>query len=378
MGFELYKTRIKCLLRNKENMFWCYMFPIILATCFFFAFGQLHDIDTFETISIAYDGGEAKSDPLREALEEAKTSEGTPMFSVIYCDREKAGQLMDNNEIEGYITGSIDPKLYVKESGINETIIKFFLDSYRQLSLTVQKIVENNPQAVNEGLLDDVKDYKSFVQDLDKNKRNPDGVLIYFYSLMAYTCIYAAAWGLDEGINIQADQSPRGARISISPIHKMKLFMNNMAASYTVHIGSLILLFVYMFYFLKVDFGDSLMYIFLTCLIGSFTGLTMGAVMGVWFKQKREVKDAVLTAIVLGFSFLSGLMVQNMKYIIASKLPGLSYINPVNLVTDALYSLYYYDTFDRFALNILILVVMSVVFTGLSYIGMRRKTYESI
>jgi ABC-2 type transport system permease protein len=77
-------------------------------------------------------------------------------------------------------------------------------------------------------------------------------------------------------------------------------------------------------------------------------------------------------------SFLSGMMMADMKYIIAKNVPILSYINPANLVSDSFYSLYYYDNFDRFNLNITILVIMTVILGVASYLGLRRKTYASI
>lgn len=80
----------------------------------------------------------------------------------------------------------------------------------------------------------------------------------------------------------------------------------------------------------------------------------------------------------MGGSFLSGMMYDKMKYIIATNAPILSYINPVNLVSDSLYSLYYYDTYEHFYLNIAILCSMVLLMGILSYLGLRRKTYASI
>jgi len=377
MIFQLYKARLKCLFRNKEGMFWSYMFPLLLATCFFFAFNNLWTIESFETISIAYDNEGAGIDPLKEALAEAKMSDGTPIFSITYTGKENAGKLLEDDESQAYIVGSSDPVLYVKQNGMNETIIKSFLDSYRQISFSVHTILKENPEAINQGLMKDVMQFDNFIDEI-KDGKKPDAVLIYFYALMAYTCIFAANWGLEEVVNIQADLSNRGARVNVSPIHKMKLFLCNMLAAFTAHSGSLILLFLYMYYVIKVDFGNNLIYTLITCLVGSLTGLALGATVGIWVKKKAEVKEAILTLFVLGGGFLSGMMIADMKYIIAEKAPLLAYINPVNLVSDALYSLYYYDTYERFGQNILILCIITVFLGVLSYIGLRRKSYASI
>jgi len=349
----------------------------MLATCFYFAFSNLVIEEEFATIKIAYDNEDTENDALKEAINQAEMTEGTSMFAVTYCDKEEANKLLNSGEIDAYIVGSNNPELFVMRSGLNETIIKAFLDSYRQMSATVETILKNNPEAMNNGLLEDVMQYESFVYE-EKGKKNPDIVLVYFYSLLAFTCIFASNWGFDEVICIQADQSFRGARINVSPIHKMKLFLCNMTAAFTVHSGSIILLFGYLFFALKVDFGDNLGYIFITCLIGSLTGLTLGAAVCVWLKFKREVKEAILLIVLMGGAFLSGMMMVQMKYIVADKIPLLRYINPVNLITDAFYSLYYYETYDRYLLNISILGGLAILFGILSYIGIRRRDYASI
>jgi ABC-2 type transport system permease protein len=304
-------------------------------------------------------------------------SEDMPMFAVTDCDEAKAKQLLADGDIEAYIVGSENPVLYVSENSLNVTILKTFLDNYKQMAGTVATILKENPNAVNDGLLEDVMQYDEFIEEI-KSDKNPDPLLIYFYSLLAYTCLFAASWGMDEVINIQADLSGRAARLNVSPMSKMKLFMSNLMAAFTAHLGSLTLLFLYMFFIIKVDFGDNLGYILLTCLLGSFAGLALGGTVGVWVKKKAEVKEAILLVIVLGGSFLAGMMIADMKIIIAEKFPLLGYINPVNLVSDAFYSLYYFDTYNRFYLDMVILGIITILLGLASYVGIRRKNYASI
>ncbi len=377
MSFQLYFSRLKCLFHNKEAMFWCYLFPIILASCFFFAFNNLWKIEYFETLPIAYVSGGETDKTFQQVLEAAATSENVKMFDIEYCEEEKAKRLLDEGDIDAYIVGSTDPVLYVKESGLDETIVKSFLDTYRQMSATVSTIIRSNPNALAEGLLNDIMKRDTYINEV-KDDKKPADLLVFFYSLLAFTCIFAGYWGLDEVVNIQANLSDRGARVSVSAIPKMKLFLCNIFAAFTAHMGSLLLLFLYMFYIIKVDFGNNLLYLFIACMIGSFAGLSMGALIGVWVKKKVEVKIAILTTATLGGAFLSGMMMSNIKYIIATKLPLLAYINPVNLLTDSMYSLYYYDTYERYYMNIVILGLITIIFSVLAIIGIRRKSYASI
>ena len=377
MSFQLYIARLKCLIRNKEGMFWSFLFPIGLATCFFFAFNNFMSNESFETIKIAYISEGSEEDSLKIALEQAQMSEDTPMFSITYSDSREASEMLEDGAIEAYIEGAKEPQLYVKERGMNETIVKSFLDSYRRMASTAHIILQDNPNAINEGLMEDLMKNNSYVQE-NNNQKNPNVVLGYFYSLLAFTCLFAANWGLEEVINIQADQSTKGARVNVSPIRKMKLFIINMIAAFTVHCVSITLFFIYLYSALKVDFGDNLAYVFLACLIGSLAGMMLGATIGIVVRKKAATKSTILTVVVLGGGFLSGMMVSDIRYLIATKAPVIAYINPVNLVTDAFYSLYYYDNYDRFYLNITILVFMTILMGAVSYIGLRRRSYASI
>lgn len=377
MGFHLYKSRLKCLFQNKENIFWSYVFTIALASLFYFAFTNMFSSNDLKTIDIAYVNPQNAMDPIKDVLENAKISEELPLFNVRYSDIEEAKKALDKDEIIAYIISGVEPKVYVKKNGIYETIVKSFMDSYNRSAYTIQSILIKNPDALSQGLLDDVMEYKSFTSEV-KSGVEPNAVLIYFYALLAMCCLMAATWGLDEVVNIQGNRSYRGARLNVSPIHKMKLLLINMLAALTAHAGSIVLMLLYMIKVLGISFGNHLPQLILACFIGAIMGLFIGATVGVWVNKSAGVQGAITTAIIMFGSFLSGMMMADMKYIIAKNVPILSYINPANLVSDSFYSLYYYDNFDRFNLNITILVIMTVILGVASYLGLRRKTYASI
>jgi ABC-2 type transport system permease protein len=340
----------------------------------------LFTTNDLKTINIAYVQDvqvEKAMDPLKDVLETAEITEGVPLFNIRYSDMEEAGKALENDDIKAYIVNDGEPKLYVKRNGINETIIKSFIDSYKRASYTIQSILIKQPDAINQGLLDDVMQYKSFTNE-KKSSVEPNVILIYYYALLAFCCLFAANWGLDEVVNIQANRSGRGARVNVSPIHKMKLLLINILAAFTANVGSIILMLLYMTKVLNISFGNHMPQLILACFVGSITGLFIGATVGVWVNKSSGVQGAIVTSIIMVGAFLSGMMFGDMKYIIAKNVPILSYINPMNLLSDSFYSLYYYDTFDRFYLNITILVFMAVIMGAASYLGLRRKTYASI
>ncbi|QHQ62807.1 hypothetical protein Ana3638_20150 [Anaerocolumna sedimenticola] len=72
------------------------------------------------------------------------------------------------------------------------------------------------------------------------------------------------------------------------------------------------------------------------------------------------------------------MIIVNMKYIIATRLPMLQFINPSSLITDSFYCLYYYDGYDRLFRNLYMLGILTVIFGLITYFEVRRREYASI
>ncbi len=94
--------------------------------------------------------------------------------------------------------------------------------------------------------------------------------------------------------------------------------------------------------------------------------------------KKASIKEGILLVFTMVCSFLSGMMSVQIKYFIQDKFPLLSYINPVNLITDGFYSLYYYSTYDRYFLNLGLLTLYGIIFSIFTYLILRRQKYASI
>ncbi|MNC49020.1 ABC-2 family transporter protein [compost metagenome] len=191
-------------------------------------------------------------------------------------------------------------------------------------------------------------------------------------------CFYGSFFGLQEVTDIQADLSARAARVNMSPVHKLKAFVAGLSAALVIQFVEILILLGYLAYALHVDFGPRTGYVLLTAFIGCILGLSFGALISAAVKKSEGLKTAILISITMIGSFLSGMMMLNMKYIISQKVPLLSYLNPVNLLTDAFYSLYYYDTLDRYLLNLGMMGVFAAVFCLGTYAIIRRRKYASL
>ncbi|WP_371025162.1 ABC transporter permease [Paraclostridium ghonii] len=380
MFYHNYKYRIKCIARNKQLMFWTLLFPIILATLFNLSLKNVVRSEDFSAVKIAIVNDKNYNDKeFIEAINSVSNKESDDaLFETQYTSKDKAQKLLDDNNIEGYIYFDKDINVVVKKSGINQTIIKSFVDEYKQTSSTIKTIMEKNPQAIQQGELINIFERTNYIKDVAISKSSPDVFVNYFYTLIAMTCFYGGFLGLKEIRYIQANQSYQGARISIAPTHKLKVFISSMSAATTIQLFDLGVLMAYICLVLKIDFSNQLGYIFLTCIVGSITGITFGTCIGIILKKREGIKTGILIGSTMTMSFLAGMMNDKMKYIVSSKLPILNYINPLNLIADSLYSLYYYDTTNKFFINISILCILSIVFSTITYLVLRGQKYASL
>ncbi|MCI8519237.1 MAG: ABC transporter permease [Clostridia bacterium] len=95
-------------------------------------------------------------------------------------------------------------------------------------------------------------------------------------------------------------------------------------------------------------------------------------------KSSENVKIGMIIAITMLGSFFSGMMGITMKYIIDTNVPIINKINPASMITDGFYSIYYYDTLDRYFLNIGGLIIFSITMLVLAWSSLRRQKYDSI
>jgi ABC-2 type transport system permease protein len=343
------------------------------------AFYNLSKAESIESIPIGLVMEENAVLPFKDILENVEIAEGKSLFEVKTGTLEEVKDLLVREKIEGYIIFQNKPALYIKNNGFRQSIIKTFLDTYEQKSQTINHIIQLNPDMVKDGQINLITNlFQNFIVDGGASNKNPDNILIYFYTLIAITCIFGANWGLMEVVNIQADQSNIAARINVAPTHKMKLLLCNLLAAFTLHFISILFLLIFLIRVLNIAFGDQLNYILLTCFMGSLCGISLGAMICVIIKANLKAKEAILSAIVMGGGFLAGMMSTQVKYMVQKNIPFLGFVNPSNLITDALYSLYYYDEYDRFYLNIFLLFVLTIIFTSIAYFRIRRKEYASI
>ena len=113
-------------------------------------------------------------------------------------------------------------------------------------------------------------------------------------------------------------------------------------------------------------------------LFGSLIGVSVGLFVGSLGKLSEGIKVAVILAISMVCSFLSGLMNSSMKDTVEKHCPIINRINPAALISDAFYCINVYDDMSRYYRNLFTLAVMSIILVTASFLLIRRESYDSI
>ena len=393
MFIHNFKYSLKTLFRNKALIFWTFAFPIILGTFFNMAFSNIESSEKLDIINIAIIKNDDfnNNEIFKTAFEELSDNNNDDrLFEIKYTTEEEAKKLLEDEEIVGYMKLVNDePKLTFTTSGINETIFKYVSEEITQTSNIIKYLSEEEIKkemiAGNYNI-----DYESIYNRVielteEDNVRlnnvsnsNLSYTMIEFYTLIAMACLYGGLLGAVAINQNLANMTNQGKRVSVSPTSKGKIILSSVLASYITQLVGVALLFLYTIFVLKVDYGNKLGLDIALAMAGSLAGLSIGVAVATTIKSNDNVKTGIIIAITMLGCFLSGMMGITMKYIIDKNIPIINKLNPASMITDGFYSLYYYDTLDRYIFDIGSLLIFAFVLIAISYISLRRQKYDSI
>lgn len=397
MFLHNFKYTLKVLFKNKMLIFWTFAFPLILGTFFKMAFSNIEKNEQLDIIDIAIVSNESfdKNTILKESFKELSNPENNKrLFDTSYVNEQEAKTLLENDEIIGYliITDKID--IIVKSNGINETIFKYVTDEITQYSYLLDLVIDEKIKGISTNDIEKSYNleemYAKIYQEVNtlvaNNQANIKDIsshhlsytMIEFYTLIAMACLYGGILGMVAINQNLANMSNKGKRIAVSPTSKISLVISSSLASYITQLIGLASLFLYTIFVLDVDYGSNLPSIILLTLTGALAGLSLGIVVACIFKTNDNAKTGILISFTMLGCFLSGMMGITMKYIVDKNIPLVNKLNPANMITDGFYSLYYYDTLDRFYFNIFSLVIFSLIMLIISISSLRRQKYDSI
>ena len=307
---HLFMNKMKILLKNKAMLFWSLIFPFVLGTFFYFALGNVGEAFEMEIIPVAVVDNQYYQDDeiLKEVISGLSEEKENQLFNTVYVTESEAQELLDNEEIDGYILINEDsnPQMIVKTNGINQTIIKSVLDEYYQMSSAAAQMINYNPEIIYNGILESLYEEKNYITD-DSNE-NIDFSINYFFTLIAMTCLYGSLIGLEVIKDCEANLSKKGARMCMAPINKFKMVLAGLLAGYVIQLVALALLFLYLIFVFNINFGNQILPTVILAMVGCLAGTSLGTFVGVSNRKSEGFKIGVLISVTMTCCFLSGMM----------------------------------------------------------------------
>lgn len=339
----------KNIFRDKSFLFWTLVYPIIMSVFFYTGFSGIIN-SKLDNIEVGIESG----NPIISILEDID------IINIQKTTKFEASSKLETTEIHGFIDKDLN--LLVSKSGINQSIIKEILDQIKQT-------IKLNVPMKN---LDFSRDYV-----LDRNQ-NSNGIIIIFYSLIGMVSTYGLFSGIETVSLIQANLTNVAKRLNITPLKKNRFLLAGIIVSLTLNLLSNALLLLFTKYILGINLLTELRYSLIFILLGNIFGVSLGIFIGVSNKQSANVKVLISLMITLFSSFLSGMMAPDIKVLIDKNFPIVGRLNPISIMTNNLYRINLLGITEGAMEGIMVLSIYSMVLIIISYMFLRRKTYDSL
>lgn len=378
---------IKIMVRGRVSIFWTLVFPLLLATFMYMAFGNIYEQDEmFRNIKVAVVTEDESANGLNYMLD-ALSDGDDALLSVARMSESDAEKLLADEEVEGIIYTD-DVKLTVAESSVNASILETVLSEYKQYEHALKDIYKDGIglQQYMSGTsgVDDMSDIveklseqRSYYTEKASTEGSQNVYNNYFYAIFAMSCLFASLSSIEMMGNLQANVSATGKRKNVSPQRKMTFVLAEFVALLIIHFVVEVISFIYMSC-IGVDFGDRVWEILLTLFVGCFIGLAIGVIVGAISKLAEGTKIGIVIGISMVMSILSDLCINGVKYEIQQHVPIINKLNPAALISDSFYALNVYSDHQVFTENIVIMTIEAVVLIAVGILMVRRNRYASV
>lgn len=377
-----FKYALLRLMRNKANLFWILVFPIVLGCFFKIAFSNITASESFHTIPVAVvEGDNADATAFHTMIEQLSGDSEDAMLSATFCDDKKARTLLEKGKVDGifYTTDTVELAVNsdLSDASINQSILQSLLTQYYLNRDLIVQILTTNPGNI-ESLVDSIGQSVDTRKEVSLTMNNIDTYDQYFYNLIAMACLYTAMGGINLAINNSANLSSLAARKTIAPAKRAALIGTELLAIILFESLLNMVSFLFIVTVLGIHMTTHLGLALLTILISTTFSITFGMFLGCVGPKSEGGKTGLMFAVVMPLCFLSGLMMGTMRMVVEKYAPFVNRINPAALISDSFYALNNYDTLTRYTGNILTLLLMTALFLIISILVTRRNTYASL
>ena len=219
---HLIKYNLLVKLKNFATTFWPLIFPILLGTMFYFAFGNIDDAD-FETVQVGIvkeDGADTLFLMFLDQIE----NNGNHLIAAQELSESAALTKLEMKKIFRYLSGGKLPFPYSSFNGIPRAS-SVHLSGYETGKSTIRNIVRTHPSGLWDGI-QQMLNQQETLTEVSLGGQTINGSAQFFYALIAMTCLYGCFIGFGSAITLQANLTALAARRCVTPTHKLKLILS--------------------------------------------------------------------------------------------------------------------------------------------------------
>lgn len=396
--FNVFKGALLALVREKSVFIWSLAFPLILSTMFVFMFANLDEAGQFEpipTVVVAdenYDAAPGFSEMI-DTLAEPGADQMLDVARV--ATEQEARDLMSGNVAAGagYFNISVDsdgmPTVHVK-AGVTpdsldsayQSILKTIGDGYVRNATLIEDVAAENPAALADAAaVEKLLDAGDLTEKIDVTQNPPKESVRYFFALLGMAALFGGQIGMIAICRTQPNLSALGARRAVGALSRAKTLTATLAASWVLTFACIAIAFLYIRFVAGVDFGGRDAICIAVIAAAALTATAFGTLLGSLPKIDESVKGGMLSGIVCFASLFAGLYgspTMKLADTVNAAVPAAQLVNPAVQISQAFYSIMYYDTYQRTIEHILILLAMAAVLFAASALFIRRQRYASL
>ena len=266
---------------------------------------------------------------------------------------------------------------------VNRAILESVATSYLQSEALIEELATHDPVALSDPTtIENALGLSVSVREVSLTHAQPDSMVRFYYALLGMASIFAAQLGGESVWHLQPTSSAAGARRTVSSTSRKHLLIPTIGACWAVSTTFLAIAFGYICLTAHIDFsgreGLCLVGIAAASLLSCGIGALVGALPGRMGSDSRRGILTALTCLLSLFAGLYGEPTMKLADTIAQALPAATWLNPVCLIRDLFYTVYYYDTLVPFSLRLAACAGIAAVLLAVSAACMRRSAHEHL
>lgn len=266
---------------------------------------------------------------------------------------------------------------------VNRAILESVVTSYLQSEALIEELATHDPVALSDPTtIENALGLSVSVREVSLTHAQPDSMVRFYYALLGMASIFAAQLAGESVWHLQPTSSAAGARRAVSGTSRMRLLIPTIGACWAVSTTFLAIAFDYICLTAHIDFsgreGLCLVGIAASSLLSCGIGALVGALPGRMGSDSRRGILTALTCLLSLFAGLYGEPTMELADTVAHVFPAATWLNPVCLIRDLFYTVYYYDTLVPFSLRLAACAGIAAVLLAVSAACMRRSAHEHL